>query len=105
MNPQEEVHRRLQHFAVDPSAIVSGSDGDQNEEEDEDSYSVEDSFSSDSNHSQSDDDHAHSERNDFMYDPNLDDEDEAWVYKHMRGGLQEHVPVIMLIIRLTAKTP
>jgi hypothetical protein len=31
---------------------------------------------------------------DDLYDANLDDEDEAYVYKHMRGGLQETVSVI-----------
>jgi hypothetical protein len=31
---------------------------------------------------------------DDLYDANLDDEDEAYVYKHMRGGLQESVSII-----------
>lgn len=30
---------------------------------------------------------------DELYDQNLDDEDEAYVYKHMRGGIQESIMV------------
>jgi len=29
-----------------------------------------------------------------FYNPNLDDEDEAWVYKHKRGGLEEPVSIL-----------
>jgi 3-phenylpropionate/cinnamic acid dioxygenase small subunit len=31
---------------------------------------------------------------DDLYDANLDDEDEAYVYKHMRGGMKESVSII-----------
>jgi len=31
---------------------------------------------------------------DFMYSSNLDEEDEAWVYRNMRGGLEENVTMV-----------
>eukprot|EP00536_Pseudo-nitzschia_multiseries_P007082 jgi/Psemu1/255938/estExt_Genewise1Plus.C_1600038 len=31
---------------------------------------------------------------DFLYDANLDQEDEAYVYKHMRGGIQDDVGAV-----------
>ena len=31
---------------------------------------------------------------DELFDPNLDDEDEVYVYKHMRGGIQENVKIV-----------
>ena len=33
-------------------------------------------------------------QNDEFYDANLDDEDEVYVYKHMRGGVQENFKII-----------
>lgn len=34
-----------------------------------------------------------SQETDLFYDENLDEEDEAYVYKHMRGGIRENVTV------------
>jgi hypothetical protein len=34
------------------------------------------------------------DQNDLLYDENLDIEDEAYVYRHMRGGIQEKVTIL-----------
>jgi hypothetical protein len=73
---QQNVNRRL------GSAVVSGDSADDEEnifEEEQALYRIDPSNPS---------------TVDELYDQNLDDEDEAYVYKHMRGGIQESVKVI-----------
>lgn len=67
------------------AAIVSGSDAA--------ALDYEEHMSSDDESSSVPCDEKRIEQNAFsnLYDPNGDDEDEAYVYKHMRGGLEEVV--------------
>lgn len=37
---------------------------------------------------------------DPLYDPNGDDEDEAYVYRHLRGGVEEEQKVLMKVLNL-----
>lgn len=78
-------------------------DDDDNDDEDDDYYSKDDedrayhrrwghSRGSDTQsrtNNNDDDDH-----NDLLYDENLDIEDEAYVYRHLRGGIQEKVTIL-----------
>ena len=107
----EEAHhyqRQIDFTNMDPFAIVSGSDGEDNDDydsfddEEEDDTSMEDESDHHSPFDENDNDDHEAPDNDMihnndslLYDPNLDDEDEAWVYKHMRGGLQENIPILV----------
>ena len=69
------------HPHHDRSAMVSGDSDDHETSEDDDAfYNLDPSDPA---------------NEDMLYDANLDDEDEAYVYKHMRGGVQETVTIIL----------
>jgi hypothetical protein len=72
--------------ADDDEDIFSADD---NDEEDEEGRAYLNSTRSKRNDKDNDHDPA-----DLLYDENLDDEDEAYVYKNMRGGIRESVMVL-----------
>jgi len=68
------------------AAIVSGSDA---AALDYEHYSSDESSARESNQQHHEEEEESALKN--LYDPNGDDEDEAYVYKHMRGGVEELV--------------
>lgn len=88
------------------AAIISGSDAAALDYEhfssDESSVAPHESVPRESNHQQQQHEEEEEEtalKN--LYDPNGDDEDEAYVYKHMRGGVEE---IVNLQIQQNTKT-
>jgi hypothetical protein len=82
--------------------IVSGESA-AGEDDDEDIFSTDDNDEEDDEEGRAYLNSTRSKRNDkdndhdpadLLYDENLDDEDEAYVYKNMRGGIRENVTVL-----------
>ena len=102
-NDDEDV-LQIDDGAFQPeAAIVSGSDRNMESSDDEEDGAL-DTSETDLSDSSSDTDNAgereqsargnkYSETDELYYNKNLDDEDEAWVYKHLRSGQEEPVTV------------
>jgi hypothetical protein len=105
--PIEEVPRiqpqhHDNHF---DAAIVSGSDANGPNDDSDSSASYMDKSShhealtkiqeldDDSDSDMEDDESPKIPPRDKLYNPNKDDEDEAWVYKHLRGGMEEPISI------------
>jgi hypothetical protein len=97
---------RMEHIRVNSTAVVSGEESEDSflEEDTDSSSEDEDDIDLQMDHTAINDDEqgvesqssgANIEGNvDDLYDENLDAEDEAYVYKNMRGGVREMVTIV-----------
>lgn len=87
------------HHILDASAIVSGSDvpHDHFDSSSDEDAQLHNKGPTDMNLADTDDDADSTKYNipakDELYNPNEDEEDEAYVYQHLRGGIEETVPI------------